>query len=222
MTKAGYPNKFTPDNKVNFAYVEAAVRDLTFKVTYVPESTLTLVSAFYEGFSLAVGQSACVNPLNYNPVIGEEIAQRNAITAATNKLWELFGWDLHKYLQETGQLFPTESLGSESKLEDSNRYPALSELAAAVANYTGTQYDAAAHDAKLLGLRDTGKVYNGHSIYSVIGGFHNYIILGSTKPVDSSGNDTTDVNAGSVAVYTYITVSEPAMYQLHQKELDAI
>lgn len=52
--------------------------------------TLTHASIKLDNGYLVTGESACVNPANYNQEIGEKIAYDNAF----NKLWALFGFQL--------------------------------------------------------------------------------------------------------------------------------
>lgn len=206
-----YPNKFTTDGRVNFEFVNAAVKELKFETTHVPNSSLTIVSAFYDGFSVGQGTSSCVNPLNYNPEIGYEIAQKNALAAATNKLWELFGWELHKHLKETHQLFPVGTLPVKDKLDINEGYPALQELWYNIQNYVGSKLTPARHNSNLVTLKDTGKNFRGHQIYQMDNGGPSFIIL--------AGSINTGDYLSTSVEFTYVNVTEPALYQLKSWEV---
>ncbi len=90
---------FTADNKVNPAFIEQELSQVVMHV-HVPEgSTTTVATAFdQDGFQLAVGTSGCVDPANFDAEKGKQIACENATKAAKDKLWELYGFMLHKTL----------------------------------------------------------------------------------------------------------------------------
>lgn len=61
--------------------------------TYVVEGTTTTHAvALLDGFSLATGVSACVDPRNFNEELGRTYAIRDAKEKAHRKLWELEGY----------------------------------------------------------------------------------------------------------------------------------
>ena len=41
---------------------------------------------------MGTGESACVDPVNYNKALGEKYAKERAEATARNKLWELEGY----------------------------------------------------------------------------------------------------------------------------------
>lgn len=89
--------------------VEAAVARCTFVAVQRPNgSTSTFVHAFLDGtFYLATGHSACVDPDNYNPVLGVKYARERCEYELRNKLWELLGFQLYDNLR-VGNLFGPE------------------------------------------------------------------------------------------------------------------
>lgn len=194
--------KYTNDGRVNFQFVKDAVSRLTFVTTCVEGSTVTIVSAFFEGFHIADGTSACVNPLNYNPEIGKDVATKAAIAKAEDKLWELFGWDLHNYLKETGQLYDPAQVIKKSEHSYPPHYTALLELDENLATYNGQSITQSRHDANLTRLKDSGKKFKGHTIYHMDNGGPHYIILSTS---DAAGQS-----------YLYIAVTEPMLYQIQE------
>lgn len=198
------PPKFTPDNRVNYDWITWAQSQFVCEATYVPHSTLTIVSVFFEGFHLADGTSSCVDPLNYNQVIGHDIATKNALQAAQNKLWELCGWELHNHLKQTNKLVDPSKLPNKSNSAYS-RYPALRQLESALASYNGTTISQRSHEANLALIGNTGKAFNGHPIY-MLGNAYRIILSAS------------DVNGQQ---FLYIDVPEMAMYELEQLRLDS-
>lgn len=85
------PTRVTPEQ------VEAILADCTISVTHIPNTTTTIAVVFdKDGFSLAVGHSACVDPANFNAELGEEYACKDAVNKARDKLWELEGYLLAK------------------------------------------------------------------------------------------------------------------------------
>lgn len=66
----------------------------------LPNTTLTIaVITLNSGFTVT-GESACVDPSNFDKAIGEKIAYENAY----EKLWQLFGFELKQKLG-TGYLY---------------------------------------------------------------------------------------------------------------------
>ena len=83
------------ENRVTPEYIEAQVAALTFYVMRVADTTTTLAVAFNpQGFSLAVGMSACVDPANYDKEKGEKYAIEDAEKKAREALWQLEGYRL--------------------------------------------------------------------------------------------------------------------------------
>lgn len=76
----------SPAERVTPAYIESRIVKQTFN--RIEGTTLTLcILSIDNGFEVT-GESACVNPENYNKDIGEKIAYDNAF----RKLWPLFGF----------------------------------------------------------------------------------------------------------------------------------
>ena len=72
---------------------------------HFPGTTSTIaVAALPDGFVAGVGHSACVSVENFDPAVGEQIAKRNALNAAREKLWELEGYALRNRMQENAIL----------------------------------------------------------------------------------------------------------------------
>lgn len=75
-----------PHEKVTKESIEARIKSVDYMV--VPNSTVTLCNITLEnGFSVR-GESACVDPRNFNMEIGQQIAYREAFA----KLWPLEGY----------------------------------------------------------------------------------------------------------------------------------
>lgn len=72
---------------------------VVLKVDQPAGTTSTFVHAFLDNkFYLASGHSACVSPENFNPELGIQYAQENALKKARDRLWELEGYALYKEL----------------------------------------------------------------------------------------------------------------------------
>lgn len=67
-------------------YMESRIAKTEF--TVIQDSTVTICSITLDNGYSVRGESACVNPANYNKEIGERIAHDNAF----NALWPLFGF----------------------------------------------------------------------------------------------------------------------------------
>lgn len=75
--------------------INSLSESLTFKFERVGDSTVTACWSFLpNGFQVGYGQSACVDPANYNRELGEKYAKENCITNSVDKLWELEGYML--------------------------------------------------------------------------------------------------------------------------------
>lgn len=80
----------TPGEKVTDADLDNAIVATQFEYPTLPPGTLTLcIITLRNGFNV-VGESACVDPTNYNKEIGDTIAYNNA----RNKIWLLEGYAL--------------------------------------------------------------------------------------------------------------------------------
>ena len=90
------------DIKVTKEQIDAILNESTIRVTHIPDTTTTLAVLFdKDGFMLAIGYSACVDPANFDAKLGEQYACEDATAKAREKLWELEGYHLFKSLQES-------------------------------------------------------------------------------------------------------------------------
>ncbi|WP_256384415.1 Gp49 family protein [Photobacterium toruni] len=79
--------------KVEFPLIQALVATLSFKFARVGDTTVTGCWAFLpNGFKVGYGESACVDPNNFDFELGKKYAKERCVQAATNKLWELEGY----------------------------------------------------------------------------------------------------------------------------------
>lgn len=76
----------TPGEKVTKEYMMSRVADVSYFV--IPGSTVTVCNIILDNGYSVRGESACVDPSNFNKEIGERIAHSNAF----DKLWPLFGF----------------------------------------------------------------------------------------------------------------------------------
>lgn len=74
-----------PAERVTKESIEARIASKEFSKVY---ETVTLCNIKLDNGYSVRGESACVNPANYNQEIGERIAYDNAFS----KLWPLFGF----------------------------------------------------------------------------------------------------------------------------------
>lgn len=87
----------TTQNKVTPEQIQALVDSLTFQFERVGDTTTTACWAFLpNGFSVAHGESACVDPANFDFELGKKYAKERCLQDARNKLWELEGYVLAK------------------------------------------------------------------------------------------------------------------------------
>ena len=79
--------------KVEYSHIQEMVKSLEFKFERVGDTTVTGCWAFLpNGFQVGYGESACVDPTNYDKELGEKYAKERCLDNAENKLWELEGF----------------------------------------------------------------------------------------------------------------------------------
>lgn len=82
-------------NKVEYSRIKVLVDSLQYKFAVVQGTTTTVCLAVLpNGFSVGKGESACVDPTNFDPVLGEKYAKERALVDAENMLWMLEGYSL--------------------------------------------------------------------------------------------------------------------------------
>ena len=92
----------SPAPRVTKEYMESRIEDVQFVKMHEAsrKDNLTTVCTIYldNGYTVS-GESACVNPANYDFDIGKKVAYDNAI----NKLWPLFGFLLAESQYQQGE-----------------------------------------------------------------------------------------------------------------------
>ncbi len=87
--------RVTPDQ------IEALMRGVRYEVQVVPGTTTTLATAIAaNGFTLAIGMTACADSANFNAELGAKYAIKDAEAKARQELWKLEGWRLKCHLEE--------------------------------------------------------------------------------------------------------------------------
>lgn len=90
------------DNRVTIARVESLLNSCTEEFHHFEGTTLTVCALFLpDGFHLAIGQSSCVDPKNFDATMGKRIAASDARRKAIDKIWELEGYLLKQTLKES-------------------------------------------------------------------------------------------------------------------------
>ncbi|MEH8118748.1 Gp49 family protein [Aeromonas allosaccharophila] len=86
--------RVTPDQ------IDALMRGVRYEVQVVPGTTTTLATAIAaNGFTLAIGMTACADPANFNAELGAKYAIKDAEAKARQELWKLEGWRLKRFLE---------------------------------------------------------------------------------------------------------------------------
>ena len=75
-----------PGEKVTENYIKTRISKVEYFV--LPGTTVTICSITIDNGYSVRGESACVDPINYNKEIGEELAYKQAF----ENLWPLFGF----------------------------------------------------------------------------------------------------------------------------------
>ena len=89
--------------KVTKEHIAAIMAGLKYTFVVIPDTTTTICSAVHpNGFTLALGESACVCPENFNEETGRYWAKEDAMKKAEKELWKLEGYLLkHKLTEPT-------------------------------------------------------------------------------------------------------------------------
>lgn len=75
-----------PGERVTLEYMQSRITDKDF--TVLPDSTVTICNITLDNGYSVRGESACVDPANFNREIGQHYAEKQAM----DKLWPLFGF----------------------------------------------------------------------------------------------------------------------------------
>ena len=75
-----------PGERVTLEYMQSRIVSKDF--TVLPDSTVTICNITLDNGYSVRGESACVDPANFNREIGQHYAEKQAI----DKLWPLFGF----------------------------------------------------------------------------------------------------------------------------------
>lgn len=79
--------------KVGYEHILKMVESLEYKFAFVEGTTATVCKAVLpNGFIVGHGESACVDPNEFNKEIGMKFAKERAVENATNELWKLEGY----------------------------------------------------------------------------------------------------------------------------------
>lgn len=87
--------RVTPDQ------IDALMSGVRYEVQVVTGTTTTLATAIAaNGFTLAIGMTACADPANFNAELGAKYAIKDAEAKARQELWKLEGWRLKCHLEK--------------------------------------------------------------------------------------------------------------------------
>ena len=79
--------------KVELDHIESMIESLEYKFVHVGDGKTTgCYSYLSNGFQIAYGDSACVDPNNFDQELGEKYAKERCVAASKDKLWELEGY----------------------------------------------------------------------------------------------------------------------------------
>ena len=82
-------------------HIAAIMAGLQYTFVIIPDTTTTICSAVHpNGFTLALGESACVCPENFNVETGQHWAKEDAMKKAEKELWKLEGYLLKHQLTD--------------------------------------------------------------------------------------------------------------------------
>lgn len=85
--------------KVTPERIQHLLESSTFHYSRLHGTTTVCQVVLPNGFSVAMGTSACVDPANFDEEVGREYAKEDALAKASTKLWELEGYVLAMQLR---------------------------------------------------------------------------------------------------------------------------
>lgn len=87
--------------RITVDHIFTLMKRVTYRFDQPTGTTSTFCHAYLDdAFYLTTGHSACVSVDNFDAVLGQHIAERNAREQATQRLWELEGYRLYAQLNE--------------------------------------------------------------------------------------------------------------------------
>lgn len=84
-------------NKITIEHIESKIAKEDYFV--IPNTTITICILTLENGFTVTGESACVNPSNFDEEIGRKYARENAF----EHIWELEGYLLKQKMYETSE-----------------------------------------------------------------------------------------------------------------------
>ncbi|AFN39118.1 hypothetical protein G167_gp36 [Burkholderia phage BcepMigl] len=86
--------------RVRMDQIDALMASLKVHAQRIDGTCSTIALAVLpNGFTVAIGHSACVDPAMFNAAIGVDVATADALAQARKKLWELEGYCLKKEIE---------------------------------------------------------------------------------------------------------------------------
>lgn len=86
--------------RVTVEDIDSIMAGVTYKINIVEGTTTTLATAIMDnGFTLAIGMSACASPENFNKELGEKYAKLDAEKKARDAVWQFEGYHLKRTLE---------------------------------------------------------------------------------------------------------------------------
>lgn len=87
------------DKKVSYERIQHLLKTSTAHYNRLYGTTTVCQIVLQNGFTVAIGKSACVDPKNFDEVVGRQYAFEDARKIAEDKLWELEGYLLASELR---------------------------------------------------------------------------------------------------------------------------
>lgn len=87
------------DKKVTYERIQHLLATSTAHYNRLYGTTTVCQIVLQNGFSVAIGESACIDPENFDEKLGRKYAYEKAIKLAEDKLWELEGYLLASELR---------------------------------------------------------------------------------------------------------------------------
>lgn len=159
-------NRITPER------IDSLLARVTYTYQVVQGTTATLCIALLDGkFMLGTGFSACVDPLLFDKMKGEQLAKQDVDRMITKRLWELEGYRLYSKLHDEPEYIARlahevnraycESMGdpSQPKWEDAPEWQRVSARLGVELHLSGNHGPEASHASWMTQKLAEGWVY---------------------------------------------------------------
>lgn len=152
--------------------IDELMAGVTYHTQVIPGTTTTVATAIAaNGFTLAIGMTACADPANFNAEFGAKYAIRDAESKARGELWKLEGWCLKQQLHEQGCSIQSSHIDRmrQERVELCDRLNKLSNFIATEKFTTLAANEQSRMKRQLVAMREYAEVLGERLQYAAVG-----------------------------------------------------